>query len=194
MAHFTIVLAAGTSTRMGTCKSSLPWSGGKTLLTYQLEQWLKLDFTPLVVLGSHNSHIQKDCPIGSLVVINSHASTGKTSSLLAGLKQIPQDFELLAISAVDQPRNLNIYQQLLQAHQENSALITAPTYQGKIGHPLLFANDMRSHLANIREETLGLRQIIKDFYPVIHKVEFHHPDVLLDINTPEIYQEQLQKQ
>ncbi|MDF2387890.1 nucleotidyltransferase family protein [Nostoc ellipsosporum NOK] len=189
MAHLAIVLAAGASTRMGTCKSSLPWREGKTLLTYQLELWLKLGFTPLVVLGSHNSHKQKDCPVGSLVVINPHASTGKTSSLLAGLKQIPPDFEILAISAVDQPRELNIYQQLLQAHQANSALITAPTHQGKIGHPLLFANNMRSHLVKIREETLGLRQIIKEFYPVIHKVEFHNPDVLLDINTPEIYQQ-----
>lgn len=36
MANFTIVLAAGASTRMGTCKSSLPWIEGKTLLTYQL--------------------------------------------------------------------------------------------------------------------------------------------------------------
>ncbi|BAZ52892.1 hypothetical protein NIES4103_55570 [Nostoc sp. NIES-4103] len=193
MAHLAIVLAAGASTRMGTCKSSLPWREGKTLLTYQLELWLKLGFIPLVVLGSHNSHRQKDCPIGSLVVINPDASTGKTSSLLAGLKQIPPDFEILAISAVDQPRELNIYQQLLQAHQANSALITAPIHQGKIGHPLLFANDMRSHLLNIREETLGLRQIIKDFYPLIHKVEFQNPDVLLDINTPEIYQQQLQK-
>lgn len=58
---------------------------------------------------------------------------------------------------------------------------------------MLFANHMRSHLLNISEQTLGLRQIIKDFYPVIHKVEFHQPDVLLDINTPEIYQQQLQK-
>jgi molybdenum cofactor cytidylyltransferase len=50
---------------------------------------------------------------------------------------------------------------------------------------------MRSHLQNIREETLGLRQIIKEFYPVIHQVKFDTPSVLLDINTPEVYQEQL---
>ncbi|MGF1938307.1 MAG: hypothetical protein RM347_028770 [Nostoc sp. ChiQUE02] len=50
---------------------------------------------------------------------------------------------------------------------------------------------MRSHLQNIREETFGLRQIIKEFYPVIHHVKFENSAVLLDINTPEIYQEQL---
>lgn len=191
MTYFAIVLAAGASTRMDTCKTSLPWGEGKTLLTYQLEQWLSVGFTPLVVLGLHNSYRQQYCPPGSLTVINPHTNAGKTSSLLAGLQHIPQDFEILAISAVDQPRKLEIYEKLLQAHTDNSALITAPTYKGKMGHPLLFANEMRSHLQNICEETLGLRQIIQEFYAVIHKVKFDNPAVLVDINTPEVYQEQL---
>ncbi|MEH2111519.1 nucleotidyltransferase family protein [Nostoc sp.] len=189
--NFAIVLAAGKSTRMGTCKTSLPWHEGKTLLTYQLEQWLSVDFTPVVVLGSHNSNKQKDLPDGSLAVINFHTNFSKTTSLLTGLQYIPPNFEVLAISAVDQPRKLDIYQRLLLAHQDNFAVITAPTYQGKIGHPLLFSNGMRSHLQNICEESLGLRQIIKEFYPVIHQVQFDNPAVLLDINTPEVYQEQL---
>lgn len=48
-----------------------------------------------------------------------------------------------------------------------------------------------THLQNIREETLGLRQIIKEFYPVIHQVKFETPAVLLDINTPKVYQKEL---
>ncbi|MFN6473325.1 MAG: NTP transferase domain-containing protein [Nostoc sp. SerVER01] len=188
--NFAIVLAAGKSTRMGTCKTSLPWGAGKTLLTYQLEQWLSLGFIPVVVLGLHNSQKQKDCPPRSLTVINPDSNAGKTTSLITGLQHVPQDFEVLAISAVDQPRKLEIYQTLLVAHQDNSAMITAPTYQGKMGHPLLFNNQMRSHLQNIREETLGLRQIIQEFYPIICQVEFNHSSVLLDINTPEIYKSQ----
>lgn len=189
MTHFAIILAAGASTRMGTCKTSLPWGEGKTLLTYQLEQWLSAGFTPLVVLGLHNSHKQKDCLPGSLTVINPLTDAGKTTSLITGLQHIPSDFEVLAISAVDQPRKFEIYQILLQAHINNLALITAPTYQDKMGHPLLFNNKMRSHLQNIREETFGLRQIIKEFYSVIHKVEFDNPAVLVDINTPEVYKQ-----
>lgn len=40
--HFAILLAAATSTRMDTYKSSLPWSEGKTLLSYQ--QFIRLNF------------------------------------------------------------------------------------------------------------------------------------------------------
>ncbi|WP_315785971.1 nucleotidyltransferase family protein [Fischerella sp. JS2] len=185
--QFVIILAAGSSTRMGTCKTTLPWCEGKTLLTYQLEQWLIAGFTPVVVLGSHNHHRGSDCPAGSLVVINPDASAGKTTSILAGLQNIPTNAEILAISAVDQPRKLQIYQQLLQAHKYNSALITAPIYKSKIGHPLLFAKEIRPNLENIREATLGLRQLIKEFYSLICKVDFDDPTVLLDINTLEEY-------
>lgn|GEM_PF-114967 len=189
LTNFALILAAGKSTRMGICKTSLPWSAGRTLLTYQLEQWLSIGFTPLVVLGLHNIDCQKDCLFGSLTVINSYSHMGKTTSILAGLKHIPQNYEILAISAVDQPRKAEIYQQLVKAHQDNLALITAPTYENKMGHPILFANQMRSHLENIREETLGLRQIIQEFYSAINKVTFDDPTILLDINTPEQYRE-----
>ncbi|WP_231867011.1 NTP transferase domain-containing protein [Anabaena sp. 4-3] len=187
MSNFAIILAAGKSTRMGSCKASLPWGEGKTLLTYQLEQWLSIGFTPVVVLGLHNADRQNDCLVGSVAVINPHSQAGKITSILTGLDYIPPDCQILAISAVDQPRKLEIYQRLVQAHQDNDAVITAPTYQGKMGHPLLFDHGMRSHLANISEETLGLRHVIQEFYSVIHKVEFEHPAVLLDINTPEDY-------
>ncbi|TBR58560.1 MobA-like protein [Westiellopsis prolifica IICB1] len=184
---FAIILAAGTSIRMGTCKTALPWWEGKTLLRYQLEQWLIAGFTPVVVLGTHNIHRQTDCPCGSLVVINPNTSGGKTTSILAGLQNIPEHADILAISAVDQPRKSPVYQQLLQAHKYHSALITAPIYKSKIGHPLLFAKEMRSHLENIQEETLGLRQVIQDFYSLIWKIEFPDSAVTLDINTPEEY-------
>ncbi|MEB3178487.1 MAG: nucleotidyltransferase family protein [Nostocaceae cyanobacterium] len=191
MTRFTIILAAGNSTRMGRCKTSLIWGEVKTLLTYQIEQWLLAGFIPLIVLGTHNRDRQKDCPPESVTVINPDSQQGKTSSILTGLKLIPLEYEVLAISAVDQPRETGIYQQLLQAHQDNSAMITAPTYKGKMGHPLLFGNEMRSHLENLHEETLGLRQVITEFSSVIQRLEFDNPAVLLDINTPEIYQSQV---
>lgn len=172
---------------MGTCKTALPWYGGTTLLTYQLQQWLSIGFTPIVVLGSHNSHRQKDCPANTIVTINPVAQTGKTSSILTGLQHIPANFQVLAISAVDQPRSHEIYQPLLQAYINHSPLLTAPTYHNKLGHPILFSPQLLTDLLNIQETTLGLRQIIQNFYSHIHKVELNTPTVLLDINTPQTY-------
>ncbi|MCL1471457.1 nucleotidyltransferase family protein [Argonema antarcticum] len=184
---FAIVLSAGASRRMGTCKASLPWEKGKTLLSYQVEQFLLAGITPVVVLGPHNCDRKKDCPPDTCFVINPDPSQGKTSSILTGLQSIPKNCQVLAISAVDQPRPTEIYQKLLQEQIHNDSIITAPTYKGKLGHPLFFSSKALLHLENIREETFGLRQVVQEFYAVINKVEFDNQVVITDINTPENY-------
>jgi molybdenum cofactor cytidylyltransferase len=185
---FALVLAAGASTRMGTCKASLQWCEGKTLLSYQVEEFLLAGITPIVVLGPHNAERKQDCLPGSKVVINPNPSAGKVSSILTGLKHLPKDFGILAFSAVDQPRPTWIYQTLVQAHESSFGVpITVPTYQGRLGHPLLISKEVLPCLENVREENSGVRQIVQDFYPMIQRVEFDTPNVLMDLNTPESY-------
>ncbi|PIG94016.1 nucleotidyltransferase family protein [Gloeocapsopsis sp. IPPAS B-1203] len=182
-----LILAAGASHRMGTCKAGLPWRNDKSLLFYQVEQLALAKIVPIVVLGLHNFK-QQQVPAGTTVVINHNPSAGKVSSILTGLKHIPQ-FDCLLISAVDQPRSSWIYQKLLQAHISSSSVpITAPHYQGKLGHPLLFSSSVRSHLENVSEANLGLRQVVQTFSSQIQRVNFDTPEVLLDLNTPEAYQ------
>ncbi|HEY9640460.1 MAG TPA: nucleotidyltransferase family protein [Coleofasciculaceae cyanobacterium] len=187
--HFAIILAAGASSRMGRCKASLPW-GNQTLLGYQAAQWLAAGVTPIVVLAPHNADRQFDCPAGTVAVVNSDPSRGKTQSLRIGLQAIPAAAEAIAIAAVDQPRTTEIYQILLQRHQQHPSLITAPTYGDRLGHPLLISSRLRPELENLREESQGLRQLIQRYYTTIDKVPFFTPLVLSDLNTPEAYQSQ----
>ncbi|MBD1833694.1 NTP transferase domain-containing protein [Cyanobacteria bacterium FACHB-472] len=175
------------------CKTSLMWRDRKNLLSYQVEGFLLAGITPIVVLGSHNWERRADCLPGSLAVINNQPSDGKISSILTGLKDLPRDFHTLAISAVDQPRPAWIYQKLLQASESCNAPITAPIYQGKMGHPLFFSPEVLPSLENLREESFGLRQVIQDFQPNIQQVEFDTTDVLIDLNTPESYQAEFLK-
>ena len=115
---FAIILAAGKSTRMGICKTTLPWHNKQTLLRYQAEQFLLADITPIIVLGSHNAHRRSDCPPGSEVVINFNNNLGKTSSILTGINCLPKLFSTVTISAVDQPRSSYIYQTLVQVYRQ----------------------------------------------------------------------------
>lgn len=190
---FAIVLAAGFSTRMGTCKADLPWQG-TTLLAYQCSQFLAIGITPIVVLGTHNFHCKNDCPDGCIIVINLHPEQGKISSILRGLQVLSTEFAALILSAVDQPRPTAVYKTLLQSHVYRNASITAPTFQNKLGHPLVFAPDLLPNLLAIREETLGIRHLVQLFDRHICRVEFDASVVLLDLNTPELYQQQLQQQ
>jgi CTP:molybdopterin cytidylyltransferase MocA len=43
-----VILAAGASTRMGTCKLLLPW-GEKTILTHLLDQWRSAELHKLLL-------------------------------------------------------------------------------------------------------------------------------------------------
>lgn len=190
---FAIILAAGKSTRMGVCKTTLPWHDGRTLLRYQAEQFLLAGITPIIVLGSHNAYRRSDCPPGSRIVINFDSHLGKTTSILTGLNSLPQ-FSSLIISAVDQPRQSYIYQTLLQSYKENKSAIVAPCYQNKIGHPLLFSSQLRSELSNISDSTLGLRKVIRELYSKIKKVYFSSSDILIDINNQKMYDSAFQNQ
>ena len=195
--HFALILAAGYSTRMGTCKTTLLWHDNQTLLRYQAKQFLLAGITPIIVLGSHNAHRQVDCPDGSHVIINYRCDNpsgtlrkrGKTESILTGLKLIPPDFSTITISAVDQPRSANIYQTLLKIYRQKRPAIVAPCYRQKLGHPLLFSARLLPELKNISESTFGLRKIVKDFYSSIEKIEFSTPEVLRDLNYLTEYQQ-----
>lgn len=196
--HTAIVLAAGFSTRMGQCKASLPWGTGQSLLAYQVTQFLAAGVAPLVVLGSHNADLKDTCPSACAIAINPTPSQGKVSSILTGLEFLSEGWESegwdgVFISAVDQPRPAWVYERLVQAFQaarletRRSPLITAPTHQGRMGHPLLFSSELLSQLQSIREETLGLRRVVQQYAPSIRSVDVGTSIVLTDLNTPERY-------
>lgn len=189
---FALILAAGFSTRMGTCKTTLSWHN-QTLLSYQAEQFLLANITPIIVLGSHNAHRQTDCPNGSHVVINHNSDRGKTGSILIGLDALPTSFSTVIISAVDQPRPFEIYQTLLQSYRQEKALIVAPCYRQKSGHPLLFSARLLPELKTIEESTFGLRKIVQKFALELKKIEFTTTNILIDINHRGTYREEWQK-
>lgn len=185
--HYAIVLSAGFSQRMGTCKAQLPWGHNQTLLSYQTAQLLLAEIIPIVVLGPHNLICQNQCAVGSQIVVNQNPAAGKVSSILTGLQAVPNHFLTLMVSAVDQPRPATVYRQLLDAHRRDQAMIIAPTYQGRFGHPLLFSAQMLPDLQAIQEATLGLRGIVQKYSETIHRVECSHPSVLWNFNTAAVY-------
>ena len=185
--HYAIVLAAGFSTRMGSCKADLPWQDGHTLLSYQVTNFLRAEIVPIIIFGTHNYSSGQHCPPGSQIVLNRDASRGKISSILTGLQALPDSFLTVTISSVDQPRSLQVYEGLLQAYQVDRPPIVAPSHNQKMGHPLLFCRSILPHLWHIEEANQGLRAIVTRFYPSIRFVEWDSVEVLQDLNSPAAY-------
>ncbi|WP_268836235.1 nucleotidyltransferase family protein [Synechococcus sp. Nb3U1] len=178
-----LILSAGFSTRMGEPKALLPWKEGQTLLSYQIAQWRQAGFQPWVVLGSHNLAAAEPHLHGAEVLINPDLEAGKTHSIRVGVEGIPADFRVLGISAVDQPRPAWIYHSLLEYHLRHRAWATVPVHRGRRGHPTLIDARLREELLHLKEETLGLRQLLQDLDKRVQEVELYTADIFLDYNT-----------
>jgi molybdenum cofactor cytidylyltransferase len=183
-----VLLAAGESTRMGALKGLLPWQG-RPLVVYQVEQLLACAVERLVVvLGHRAAELRPHLAAAPRLVVveNVDYRTGKVSSILSGLAALPPEGHVLILS-VDQPRPSWLLRACIESHTRGGAPITVAAYQGRRGHPVLFAPSLRSELAAIEEATQGLRAVLQRHREAVSVCETGSPLALLNLNTPEDY-------
>src|SRR5690606_19838956 len=192
-----IVLAAGESRRMGeSLKALLPWHG-MPLVLYQTRELLAAQVDDIIVVVGHRA-IEVEQALAELepdprvrLVRNDRYQDGKITSIRAGLEAIEKSPEAIIIIAVGQPRPRAILTRLLTAHDENVRVgrrITLPVREGRRGHPPIFSGDLLPELLDLREETEGLRAVLRGHEDEIGEVEIDDPIVLVDCNTPEEYE------
>ena len=189
-----ILLAAGESSRMGQLKALLPWRN-TTLLEHQLRSLLDGGVQWVVVVVGHDADRLKpiiEAVEGASWTLNNDYLQGKTTSLKAGVAALAgQPISDVLLLNVDQPRDADTVRRLLERHQASSFRITIPTHGGKGGHPILISAELFPELAEIEEESQGLKAVVRRHAEATERYELDDPSVLLDLNTPEQYQEAL---
>ncbi|KAB2331528.1 nucleotidyltransferase family protein [Cytobacillus depressus] len=187
-----IVLSAGQSTRMQPLphKGLIPWEG-TTLFEHQLQVLLKCVISEIIVVVGYMADVfkQKSKAYPVKIVNNENYELGKCSSIIKGLQSIVHSTELILITAVDQPTDVNIVNRLIQSLQNSQSPIAIPIYKGKRGHPILFSANIINELLSIQEETLGLRKIIRKYEKQITEVVIESPLIKLNINSPGDYEQ-----
>ena len=190
---------------MGRLKALLPW-GGRTLLEHQAASILEAGAaTVIVVLGHQRDQLQPLVDGLDRVrhVYNPDYRQGKTTSLRAGVRALEgvgcgEDDAVLVLN-VDQPRSPEAVRRVIALHMESLEgglrdrphLITVPTYRGKGGHPVVLSASLVPEMAEITEETLGLKAVVKKHAADTQRVEVDLPEILLDLNTPQEYERAL---
>ncbi|HUF52472.1 MAG TPA: nucleotidyltransferase family protein [Dehalococcoidia bacterium] len=179
-----ILLAAGESRRMGKPKPLLDWQG-TNLIEYQIAQLRAAGCDPLIAVLGHGA---ADVAVpaggaGAVVAVNEGYRAGRASSLRTGANAIDAADAIVVLS-VDQPRPAAVIRRLIDEHAGG---VTMPAHGGRRGHPVVLDGALLGELRAAREETEGLRAIVGR--QPAREVTFDTAIVLLDLNTPEEYEE-----
>jgi len=161
-----VILAAGTSSRMGKMKQLLPW-GGRTLLGHVIEQSIAAGFKKIIViLGANEEHIRTalaDYPVQYLV--NTQWEKGMGYSVAMGasylLSQDDLNCEGVLIGLGDQPFiDVPYYRKMLAAYTPKKHQIIATSYDEHQGVPALFDLHYLKELSSLKGAG-GAAQLIR---------------------------------
>lgn len=186
-----IILAAGEGKRIGTTKALLNW-GNENLINYQINSLSHKSITEkIVVVGSESEKVKKAILRNEIKIAeNNDYLSGKTSSIKKGISYIGNDKNDILLIAVDQPRTEDLINKVVNFHITNplDKKISMPYKEGHGGHPIIFSNFFLNDLSKIKEESFGIREIIKNNSESI--IRFKTTDVSsnIDINTSEDYE------
>jgi molybdenum cofactor cytidylyltransferase len=175
-----VVLAAGSSSRMGTPKADLPTPDGATFLEAILATLGGAGIGAVrVVVAPGAAHATSS-------VINPDPARGMLSSVQCGLRALPQDCEAVLVWPVDHPLvTAATVISMIEAFVAGNPPVVVPSHGGRRGHPVLFAGRVLPELlrADPRE---GARAVV---HAHDDRLELAVPDpgVVTDVDTPEEY-------
>jgi molybdenum cofactor cytidylyltransferase len=178
-----VILAAGTSTRMGRVKQLLQLDD-RPLLQHVLDNVRDSGVAEIVlVLGSSAEAIRREIDARNVrVVLNESYLHGIGTSLKKGLSALDPEAEAALIVLADQPFvRLTTINQLLAEHRRSRAQIVIPTYRGFRGNPVLLDRSVFPEVMALGGD-IGCRAIFGDHPQGILKVPVDDVGILLDID------------
>lgn len=182
-----ILLAGGSSTRMGTPKASLPWGTSDTFASAAVRSMADAGLSPLlVVCGEHEAATREALAGGPAVRLlrNPNPDRGQLSSLKLALQSVQADEESHAalVSLIDHP-GVSVETLVRLIGASDRCAIAVPRYEGKRGHPVVFGRDVWAELLAAPDAD-GARPVVRRDAKRVLEVDVDDPAVLLDVDTP----------
>lgn len=184
-----LILAAGSSSRLGFAKQLLDW-GGRSLLQQAVLESLKINkVKTYVVLGFNIEKFQREIKNYNVVVVeNKNWDQGIGTSISKGVQQIKKEriaFQGILISLVDQPLLDHFYlQQMISRFLVTGNVPIAANYGSRVGVPAIFPKTYFHKLIALSGDE-GAKKIINAL-DSIETIKTH--GLHLDIDTVEDYE------
>ncbi|MGB8983691.1 MAG: nucleotidyltransferase family protein [Anaerolineales bacterium] len=186
-----IILAAGSSRRMGQPKMLLPW-GKVTVIEHVIATFMDAGIQDiLLVTGGAHEQVEESTvhyPIRR-IYNKDHAAGEMLSSLRCGLRALettPADAALIGLG--DQPQvEAQSVRSIRAAYHESRSRLIVPSFQRRRGHPWLVARPLWEELLAMQPPE-SPRDFLNKHANEIHYVDVNTPSILADLDTPEDYQ------
>jgi CTP:molybdopterin cytidylyltransferase MocA len=187
-----IVLAAGYSRRMGAFKPLLPF-GSTTIIEAVLATLREAGIETIRVVVGWNAQIL--IPVlercGATWVCNERFAEGMYASVQIGVRNLSPDVAAFFLLPGDLPLVRSATLARLAAEWDARPQgILYPCHQGARGHPPLIAADYIPEILTA-EPAGGLRELLERHAGAARGVECDDPGILIDLDTPEEYQQSL---
>lgn len=189
-----IILAAGTSSRMGRLKQILAL-GDSTILEHVIVKTLEERFSEIItVIGYEASTVKKAISVRDprfRWVVNGGYGSGQSTSLKLGIENLPENDASFMVFLGDLPFISAATIHSIYASGKDRGKVTSepfiiqPEYKGIAGHPVFFGN-ISNHFFSSLKGDRGAKSIMK-------KVKDHRRlavddrGILFDVDTPEDY-------
>jgi molybdenum cofactor cytidylyltransferase len=203
-----VILSGGASQRMGSPKALLPYRG-QTFLEHLLAITSHPRIaTRRVVLGPHAEAIRAAVPLADAeVVVNAEWEKGQLSSIHAAIRGLPPEIDGMLLFMIDHPAvsPALIAELITRFYADkpggkppivgagftppgvNMSTIVLPTYNGRRGHPVIFAAALFPELLAAPLDE-GARAVVWAHAAEVVEVPTEEEGCILNLNDPEAAQ------
>ncbi|WP_069659043.1 nucleotidyltransferase family protein [Arcticibacter eurypsychrophilus] len=184
-----LILAAGSSSRLGRPKQLLPYQD-KTLLQHITDEAIKANLHPIILItGAFSDEIAAPILQKEIEIIhNDQWQQGMASSIVAGLSHLillNSDIKGVIIAVCDQPFiTAYLLLNLIKMKTDSGKGIVACSYSNTIGTPVLFDHHYFNALLQLTGEE-GAKKLVKQNEHDVATIPFPKGDI--DIDTEEDY-------
>lgn len=189
-----VILAAGTSSRMGRMKQLMPLED-EPLVGRVIQKVLSNDFKDVyTVLGHGSDQIKERLNITDKRhhwLFNAHYKTGQSTSIKKALQHVRGEYPHVMIMLGDLPFIKDETIGMIKSAgrtlcaTQTEPFIVRPLYKGKAGHPVFIGN-INAHLIGQLEGDSGFRSV-KNIFAVRQLMQTDDDGVNFDIDTEEEY-------
>lgn len=181
-----LILAAGTSSRMGAANKLLAEVDGIPMVLRALNAAQASRAASVTVVIGHEAEAVRQllAPRPARVVHNPDFAQGLSTSLRCGIAALPDDARAVLVMLADMPRISAAHlDRLIEAWDPADPAIIVPQHDGRRGNPVLWPRALFSEMQAVGGDR-GARDLLARHADQVRRVDIDDEAIFIDVDTP----------